>query len=194
MNFDRFKTYLEGGRVEGSNKVEIGARNSKLPIKKELFKLNREIKFLKHSSRWDGSVLFLGDKSDNSNYAVRYLIEDDQFIDILKQENNRSLDEIIDLTCEELESGISKVVFNDSWYSDLLYLGEFDNIKAYTFTCNRDFFTGEDSKTSERYLKVILDGILRFDSIDKKDVLNTLLETRGVKGFFTYDDLLKLTK
>jgi hypothetical protein len=192
MNYERFLTYIRGGKVQGSNKIESGCTNKQLPLKKELFTLKRDIRFLNHSTRWDGSVLFLGEPGKHTNYAVRYLIEDDQFIDILKQENNKQLDSNINISSKELQSNISTQVFPNSFYSTLLYLGEYDGYKAYTFTCTQTMFSEIPQQTVTRYLKVILNGINQYNRVRKNILVETFLKVPGIHGYYNFDDLFNL--
>ncbi len=197
INYERFSKYIIGGKTKLMNKSEIGCKNNTLPSKYGLFKLNHKLKFIESSKRWsDGGVAVLSQDIDLSqeSYVVRYLIESEQFMDIIRQENNYDLDTYINLCDEEIKKGVSKSLFNNTRYSDLVFLGKIDGYNAYTFTCSKQRFNGLSNKPDNLYLKNIIVGLkshcisdLKFDGI-----LDTILTTDGIKGYFTKQELLDL--
>lgn len=195
MNQERFMKYIIGGKVPNSNHIEQGARDNTPPKKVRVIKIPYQVKFLEHSKRWEGmGVAFLDKSHSNSlSYAVAYLVTIEQFKDIVKQENNRNVLDELNLSRDELLKGTSKSVFTNTWYQDIVYLGEIEGIKSYTFTCSSDRFNNRAVKPSLNYVKTILTGILSQEK-DKKAIVNTFINYKGITNNYSKEELLDICK
>lgn len=187
MNYKRFLTYIMGGKHPLSSKTEVGCKDRSLPLKRECFKMTKDLTFKNHSSRWDGSVLFLDLSSNNEQFFVRYLIKADQFIDVVKQENNIKIDQSINLSVDDFSNKQDKVIFKDHWYKKLIYLGEHDGHSMYTFSCDDDMLQKESKKTSLMYLKTIFEGLKQYDITDE-EIITSFRDLDGVR-FYKESDL-----
>lgn len=197
VNYDRFLCYISGGKTEFMSKPEIGCTNKKKPNEFGLVELARELKFIESSDRWSGGGVAVVSTKENANYktyCVRYLVDVDQFIEIIKQENKISLYDDINITIDDLLNGTTKDMFPNKRYSQLLYLGKYDGYNAYTFTCNIDRFNSAATKPSEEYLKSILLGLLSYTSntFNNEVILSSFMKYDGIAQNFTYDDLKKM--
>ncbi|WP_240795381.1 hypothetical protein [Aquibacillus halophilus] len=118
LDRDRFLCYIRGGKPKGSEKVEVGCRDKSLPIEEGTYVMRYPLYFAKASARWQKQgVAFIGLEKDEKihTYSRKYLITVEQFMDVVKQENNG---EIVDIGLQEVvESGFKTII--DSWYGTI---------------------------------------------------------------------------
>ncbi|MEH6907309.1 hypothetical protein [Neobacillus drentensis] len=192
INTERFLCYIKGGQPEGSSQVEIGCKDSSLPVDESTFTIARPLYFAKEAARWEAQgVAFIGLQEDKENrtYSKKYLITVEQFLDVVKQENN-GIDFEIDLN--EVQRKGSKVFLRYSWYGNILFLGEEGGFPIYTFTAPWDINDVEWIKPSHAYLKTIIKGLSK-DYID--DEIFTYFQNKpGIKDRYTDSELALLLK
>ena len=192
INTERFLCYIKGGQPEGSSQVEIGCKDSSLPVDESTFTIDRPLYFAKEAARWEAQgVAFIGLQEDKENrtYSKKYLITVEQFLDVVKQENN-GIDFEIDLN--EVQRKGSKVFQRYSWYGNILFLGEEGGFPIYTFTAPWDINDVEWIKPSHAYLKTIIKGLSK-DYID--DEIFTYFQNKpGIKDRYTDSELALLLK
>ncbi|NHC41485.1 hypothetical protein G6549_16110 [Bacillus sp. MM2020_1] len=192
INADRFLCYIKGGQPEGSSQVEIGCKDASLPVDESTFTIDRPLYFAKEAARWEAQgVAFIGlhEDKENRTYSKKYLITVEQFLDVIKQENN-GIDFAIDL--KEVKRKGSKVFQRHSWYGNILFLGEEGGFPIYTFTAPWDIIDVEWNKPSHSYLKTIIKGLSK-DYID--DEIFTYFQNKpGIKDRYTDPELALLLK
>ncbi|MDR7236883.1 hypothetical protein [Neobacillus drentensis] len=192
INADRFLCYIKGGQPEGSSQVEIGCKDATLPLDESTFTIERPLYFAKEAVRWETQgVAFIGlhEDKENRTYSKKYLITVEQFLDVVKQENN-GIDFEIDL--KEVKRKGSKVFQHYSWYGNILFLGDEGGFPIYTFTAPWDINDVEWNKPSHAYLKTIIKGLSK-DYID--DEIFTYLQNKpGIKDRYTDSELALLLK
>lgn len=157
LNRDRFLCYIKGGKPKGSEKVEVGCRDKTLPPKEATYIMHYPLYFAKASDRWQKQgVAFIGLKRDQKHhtYSRKYLITVEQFMDVVKQENNRAS---LHIDLNEIIKNGSKTLLKDSWYGTVLYLGEEDGYPILTFTA--DWEGVPFTKPSKEYLGMIINGL-----------------------------------
>ncbi|WP_117170480.1 hypothetical protein [Paraliobacillus sediminis] len=190
LNRDRFLCYIKGGKPEGSSKVEVGCKDKSLPLKEATYKMNLPLYFAKSSVRWQKQgVAFIGLKKDGKylTYSRKYLITVDQFLDVVKQENNQAeLD--IDLA-ELIKNGV--MTYRDSWYGTLLYLGDVDGYPIVTFTADWDLDV-PFRKPSEEYLTMIIKGLRLTLELEKDVIVDYISSKPGVINHYKRDAIEKL--
>lgn len=191
MNQERFLSYINGTKSKYSTKTEQGTLDKTPPMNIELFKMKRDLTFKKYSSNWGGSVLFLKDSMNHSQYFVRYLISSEQFIDIVKQENGIDVFNEIPLSIKELKNKKNRTIFKDHWYGELIYLGDYDEIPMYSFTGNDEILCSKSHKTSTSYLRTIFNGLSSFD-VSKEDIVSSFIHIDGVKEYYNKSELMSL--
>ena len=185
----RFHCYISGGTPEGSSKAERGCTNPAQPLKVEPISLPYEMYFSEYSTRWRGGVAFINTVKDYSvrTYGKKYLITSEQFKQIVQQENdNYEMD--IDL---ELARNVHTFSFNDSWYGNILYLGEADGYPIFTFTDNRTISEKKITTPSLPYLKNIFNGLADFYK-DVDHIIHYLYSKKGVSEGYSLKDLKKI--
>src|SRR5204862_84081 len=87
---DRFMCYVVGGKPAGSTKENQGCRDKKPPRDNKPISLSFELYFAGHSHSWGGAVSFIRHGRDASLTLGRmYLLTEDQFNDVVLQENDQ---------------------------------------------------------------------------------------------------------
>lgn len=190
INKERFLCYIKGGRPIGSDKVETGCRDTSLPLKESLFEMPHPLYFAKESARWGHQgVAFIGlnPEKDNRTVSKKYLITQEQFLDILQQENN-GLEIDIRLT-EVIEKG-SKVFRSNAWYGNILYLGESEGYPVFTFTAPWDVTEVELKKPSSQYLSTIVTGLKNYFLND--EIYHYFKDKAGIAALYSEEELLNV--
>ncbi|MEB1806959.1 MAG: hypothetical protein LPK26_06625 [Bacillaceae bacterium] len=178
LSNDRFLCYIRGGKPEGSDKEEVGCKDQSLPLKQRSHIMYYPLYFAKNSDRWQNQgVAFIGLSKDENHktYSRKYLITEDQFFDVVKQENN-GIDIQINLT--EVEKSEYKTL-RDSWYGTILYVGEEDGYPIFTFTAHWDLDV-PFKKPSEQYLSMIIEGLKRNVKLSSTEIVEYLISKPGV--------------
>ncbi|ASN07363.1 hypothetical protein CFK40_10430 [Virgibacillus necropolis] len=190
LNRDRFLCYINGGKPKGSEKIEVGCRDRSLPLKEATYIMHYPLYFAKASDRWQKQgVAFIGLEKDKKHhtYSRKYLITVEQFMDVVKQENNGA---ILDMDLNEIMKRGSKTL-KDSWYGTILYLGEKNGYPIFTFTADFDLDV-PFNKPSKEYLGMIINGLKTTLKLENTDVVNYISSKPGVVGNYNRKDIEKL--
>ncbi|QOR68913.1 hypothetical protein IM538_12095 [Cytobacillus suaedae] len=188
INVDRFLCYIKGGQPEGSSEIEVGCRDSSLPIDEDTFTINHPLYFAKEAGKWNNQgVAFIGhNKSEDLTYSKKYLITTEQFFDVVKQENSGTeLD--IDLG-EIMAKGIKTL--RSSWYGTILYLRESKGYPVFTFTAPWDMNQVELNKPSHAYLSTIIKGLKI--NYSNEEIYNYFISKPGIEGNYSEEELRSL--
>ena len=184
---DRFMCYIQGGKPEGSAKIEKGCRDQTPPKADEKVDLMYPLYFTKEKSKWgEGGVAFIGhDKiSTEKTIGRMYLITDEQFEDVVAQENNQD-NLSIDLH-KVIENGFQDI--NTSWYGRIIFLGYKDKAPMFTFTNPRPMNAVIFTVPTASYLKVISRGLMEL-GLQMEEIVRYFSNCNGIKGYFTNDKL-----
>ncbi|WP_404452156.1 hypothetical protein LG329_17655 [Virgibacillus necropolis] len=190
LNRDRFLCYIKGGKPKGSEKVEIGCKDKSLPVKESTYIMHYPLYFAKASDRWQKQgVAFIGLKKDEKNhtYSRKYLIKLEQFMDVVKQENNGAK---LNIDLNEIIKNGSKTLKRNSWYGTVLFLGEEDGYPILTFTA--DWEGVPFTKPSKEYLSMIINGLKTTLELDNTVVLNYISSKPGVVNNYNRNEIEKL--
>ncbi|WP_180960135.1 hypothetical protein [Neobacillus cucumis] len=190
INTDRFLCYIKGGKPEGSSKVETGCKDPSLPIDSLTFILKYPLYFAKEAAKWESQgVAFIGLNEEPGcvTYSKKYLITAEQFIDVVRQENN-GIEINFDLN-EVIKYG-TKVFRPNAWYGNIVYLGEEKGYPIFTFTAPWDMNEIEWKKPSHPYLKTIIKGLK--EDYTNKEIYHYFQSKQGIKGKYTDDELRNL--
>lgn len=133
----RFVTYLRGGPVPGSGRIQAGARDGADPVDAAPYELDQPLIFGQRASGWGGGGVCFVDpdpaRAESGATSGRaWLVTGEQLSDIWAQENG--LDVGVDLDLEAVIAAGSMDV-GTGWYRRLLSFGEFDGHPVMTFTC-----------------------------------------------------------
>ncbi len=177
---DRFFCYIRGGIPEGSSKMHEGCRDQTLPKEIKNIEIKRDLYFAKAHSSWGkGGVAFINNEKNNnaSTLGRMYLITYDQFVDVVKQENNYTEELCIDFQ-EAIDRG-NTVFLNNSWYGNLIYLGEERGYPIFTFT-NDKYLEQEINLPGIAYLAILKKGVKEsygLDEIDTKKYFDSKIKS-----------------
>lgn len=136
-------------------------------------------------------MAFIGLSRDENNPIVgrMYLIIREQFIDVVKQENgNRE----VSIDFEEVRRKGSKV-FCESWYGNIVYLGDDEGYPIFTFTHYKDI---EDQVVnfnlpSDEYIQIIAAGLKETLNWTKEEIADYLIRKQGIRATIDKKDLIR---
>ena len=188
---ERFLCYIRGGTAPGTSRTYEGCSDQALPLENEKIIIRNALYFAKHSETWSGGVAFIGNhtKVKANTLGRMYLITSEQFEDILKQEIDSK--EPLSVNIADLILREKMLVRKGSWYGNVLFLGFYNEIPIVTFTHEVDL---PPAKPSPSYLKVIADGIRETYDYEPEEIAEYFLETPGVHGFYTREEILDILK
>src|SRR5438046_3062218 len=86
----RFMCYISGGTPAGSHHSNPGCRDMTPPVADKPVAMDFELYFAGYSKNWNGAAAFIRRRPTPSTTLGRmYLLTDDQFNDVVLQENNK---------------------------------------------------------------------------------------------------------
>ncbi|WP_037318808.1 hypothetical protein [Salegentibacter sp. Hel_I_6] len=180
---ERFSCYIGGGRPANAKRVYPGCTNKTLPEKSKGITINGELYFAKKSKTWSGGGAgFIRSNFDEKTKTLgrMYLITEQQFVDLVKQEIKFDGDFDIDLP--RVIKNRSLDMKNNSWYGKIIYLGEYGNCPIFTFT-NEAYLKDEINPPHEFYLKIIIEGLKETYKMSDTEIETYLKFKEGIKGF-----------
>jgi len=189
INRERFLCYIKGGRPKGSTETEVGCKDTSSPIDEGIFTIPYPLYFAKEARRWDSKgVAFIdgAPTEDAATYSKKYLITSEQFIDVLKQENNGLH---IDIDLQKVKESGSMIFREKAWYGRILYLGDDGGYPIFTFTAPWDIDTVAFNKPSYEYLDTIISGLKEYYS--KEEIIQYLENKPGIKGNYSTEELAR---
>lgn len=190
---DRFLCYIKGGKTPTCNRMSKGCKDKSLPIKIRPTRIPHRLYFAKEATVWgEGAASFIeANASDQRTYARQYLIRFDQFIDIVLQENNESIENIVIDLKQVINQGQIFIGEGDDfdWYGRILYLGEDEGIPKLTFTAKWDDERMDYNKPSERYIKTIIKGLIETHELSQSEIIDYIKNLPGIKDHMTEDEL-----
>ncbi|WP_209124547.1 hypothetical protein [Alkalihalobacillus sp. BA299] len=190
LSKDRFLCYIKGGKPEGSEKVEVGCRDQSLPIKEKSHRMQYPLYFAKESRRWQKQgVAFIGLTKNEKycTYSRKYLITEEQFFDVVKQENNGVE---LNFDFDEVKQNRYQTL-RKTWYGTILYVGEEEGYPIFTFTADWDLNV-PFNKPSQEYLSMIIEGLKRNVKLSNSDIIQYLISKPGVTGYYSHSELEQL--
>lgn len=180
ISIERFMCYIQGGKPGGATRTYLGCKDQSPPINQKPIKIPNELYFAKSADVWNGGgVCFINpEKSENVvTLGNMYLITRQQFLEIVQQENNT--DEPIEIDFKKIQTEESEIVRENSWYGNLLYLGEEDNAPIFTFT-NENFLADEINSPNQHYLKTIIKGLINSHKLNNTELEAYFLSKKGL--------------
>jgi len=182
LSFQRFRCYIEGGTPPGSANANPGSRDKTLPSDRQPVSMNFELDFAGNSTWWKGAPAFLRKGGPAARALGRmYLITDDQFNDVVMQENDQEVDGT--RFVPSFEDLIRKDEFDlpgNRLYGHLARVGEQGGWPVITFTTARVLPINAPSKA---YIKVIVTGIKEtYPAMTNVQICEYLLRAEGVHG------------
>lgn len=185
----RFEYYIQGGTMPENGVTYRGCRDKTLPRNVKKLTLQHELYFAQTSKVWGGGVAFIDEhqSASASTCSYAYLITLEQFADVVRQENNLqsnlrfSLADIVEqgkLTIRQLDM-----------YSEVLYLGNIDDVPSVTFTAQS---RAKSAKPTKAYLRQIAQGLRQDYKMTSREISSYLGSKSGIKGYYTTKELIEL--
>jgi len=190
---ERFLCYIQGNKYKDNAKKEQGCRDNSLPIKAKEHMIENKLYFTKQSSRWQNmGVSFVEPRPSHhgKTYAKMYLITQEQFEDVVKQENAIDVNSDIVIDYDQLDKEESQLIYQENWYGLLLKIGEEDGYPMYTFTAPTA--PNHYVKPSRQYLYSLLKGVSLSFNCSNKEIIETFMNYDGIEGHYTERELLEL--
>ncbi|MCW3785679.1 hypothetical protein [Plebeiibacterium sediminum] len=167
---DRFLCYIKGGTPKGSVKMHSGCSDKTAPRAIQNIIINRALYFAKGYSSWGkGGVAFIKHEPNANEVTLgrMYLISYNQFIDVVKQENDYEGNLEIDFNEAQVRG--SHVFLHNAWYGKLMYLGKESGYPIFTFT-NERFLEEEINAPGSEYLETLKKGVKESYKITGKEL------------------------
>jgi hypothetical protein len=191
---ERFLCYIRGGQPKGAAKSYPGCTDKTLPIDNEEIYICSEMYFAKSSCNWEnGGVAFIKTDFDQQQQTLgrMYLITKGQFIDVVKQETDFKGDLTIDF--DRAISDGSLVFRPDSWYGNIIFLGNQHGDPIFTFTSQDNI--SPTKKPIDKYLMTIIRGILEtYKHLNTDEIVDYLISKQGVTDNYSRKDLKKIVE
>lgn len=168
--------YISGGIPEGGTNEQYGCTDKTPPKGDEPIILPFSMYFAKSSGNWDDQgIAFIKPIKEQHEitYGRMYLIKQEQFKEVVKQEN-RNIMFNIDLN-KVIENG--SVVFRDSWYGNIIHVDNFKQYPIFTFTSAKVF--DNLNSPSKPYLRTIIDGLRSSHKLSNQSIIEYLTATPG---------------
>ena len=157
LSNDRFAVYLNGGVATGSIGASPGARDNTPPANVETRFCDYPLMFAGVADKWSGGgVAFLGCEPGGHHTALRlHDITNEQFDDVVQQENRADTTVIVDLQHAVTEGFVDAL---DSLYGRVLHLGQHhDGKHIFTITSANP---PEVNAPHPTYVRTIANGLL----------------------------------
>lgn len=176
--------YIEGGVPEGRTEPNEGCRDKNPPLDSKPVPLNFELYFAGRFAAWgNGGAAFIRRGSRQSIvYGRMYLITDEQFNDVVLQENAKKVDGTrIVRPFEQLVRKHEWILPGNPWYGGLLNIGSERGCPVLTFTTARTDL--QPNAPSENYVKVIAAGLKEtYPRMTNSEISTYLLAAEGIHG------------
>lgn len=180
ISTERFMCYIQGGKPEGATRTYQGCKDQSPPIDQKSIQIPHELYFAKSAGVWNGGgVCFINPKkNENANtLGNMYLITRQQFMEVVQQENNTK--DPIEIDFDRAQNQKSLVIKENSWYGNLLSLGEKDEAPIFTFT-NENYLSSEINPPNHHYLKTIIKGLLATHQLSQLELEAYFLSKKGI--------------
>jgi hypothetical protein len=194
---DRFRRYILGGKIGGTDHVEPGCDDKTLPLESHPLAIPYPLYFAGYSPRWGGTSgafvdLRMEDAKSRFTLAKMYLIKTIQFLEVVKQENDQNSAVHVDF---------KKLVRDGSYnfdasgaYGKAIHVGKFSGIECVTFTSAAGMDRMPIGKPSEAYLRVIMSGLRETWNLGAEKIADYLISKPGVAGNYGLQQLLDMQK
>jgi len=180
LSEDRFMCYIKGGKPAGAKKIYEGCSDKSNPVDQKAIEIPHELYFAKSAQVWSGGgVCFINPQINNeaNTLAKMYLITKSQFIDVVKQENKTK--QSLNVDFNKVKENKSLITIENSWYGNLLHLGNEEHSPIFTFT-NQGYLHDEINSPNHHYLKTIIRGLVDSHKLSEVQIVDYLSSKKGV--------------
>jgi hypothetical protein len=162
LNYELLLCYIKGGTARGRSEPNQGCRDPRPPVEARTISLAFELFFAGCFKAWGNAGLaFIRERTEQCQTLGRmYLITDDQFNDVVMQENFVKVDGSRFVPpIEQLARQRVSVLPGNRWYGNIVNIGTVNGIPILTFTTARTDLHPNPHRPSPEYFKVIVAGI-----------------------------------
>lgn len=154
LSQSRMLNYIEGTVPGGLSSKQEGCRDNQSPKRTVGLEIQGKMHFAGRTSRWGGGGSAYIDRDPRArSLAKGFLITMEQLDDIVAQENGREVGSVRLDTAKVLAEG-SMLVDPTFVYCELVHLGDYDGVPAFTLTGD---FSAQDSLEHSRFEAVASD-------------------------------------
>jgi hypothetical protein len=186
LNYERLLCYIKGGTAKGRSEPNQGCRDQRPPVEARTISLDFELYFAGCFKAWGNAGLaFIRERTGRCQTLGRiYLITDDQFNDVVMQENFVRVDGSrfvppIELLARQRVSTLP----GNRWYGSIVNIGTIGGIPILTFTTTRTDLHPTPNRPSPEYLKVIVAGIKEtYPEMTDAEIAAYFLRAEGIRG------------
>lgn len=180
ISTERFMCYIQGGKPEGATRTYQGCEDQTPPLDQKPIEIPHELYFAKNAKVWNGGgVCFINPEKNHKAETLgnMYLIKRQQFMEVVQQENNAN--KPTEINFDRAQNQKSSVIKENSWYGNLLSLGDEDNAPIFTFT-NENYLSSEINPPNKHYLKTIIKGLLATHQLSHSELEAYFLSKKGI--------------
>ena len=195
LSRERFLCYIKGTQYKDNARCEQGCRDNRLPMDDRTIIIQNELFFSFKIPQWQNmGVAFIRKQKSNTarTFCRMYLLTQEQFEDVVKQENDVDVNQNIEIDYDRLNEVGHISLFEDSYYGSLLKIDEVDSLPVYTFTLNHE--PVEYMQPSREYLRSIINGIKNSHSPSCGEIAEAFIRLKGIDGHYTYQELLSFVE
>lgn len=177
--------YIQGTKPKYARKEQYGCNDDSPPEGDEKISVPFELYFAGNSNNWyGGGVAYIKSTRDETGETLgrMYLITEEQFLDVMLQENNRNP------KIERLEIDLNEVKRSGKFdtklglYGLIIHLGSKDGHEIFTITNPTGHSKSEINAPGENYLKTIAEGLRDKYQMSDKDILKYFKGLEGIKN------------
>lgn len=185
----RFRFYLQGGTAPGSRRAVPGARDATPPRQTTVATLPHPLFFAGSFQSWDGGgAAFVNPDRSGGAHSRAYLITEQQFIDVLRQENAGA---DLDVDVAGLVSAGDTLVSPSTPYGRVLTGRWIDARPCVTFTCP-DPTAMQPNAPSSAYLATIAGGLFAGGGLARDEIVTYLASAPGIADRWSTAELTGL--
>jgi len=189
MSAERFHYYIRGGRPPGAARSYSGARDRTLPRADKAVWLPGGIYFATESQVWGGGRALYDPAIPGKAAARAYLITSQQFSDVAAQEMYREPGADLDLA-EVVTAG--RVQVGPGRYETLVHVGQNEQAPMLTFTAPWGMDDVQLLSPSEKYLRMLGQGLRDAHGWDSEKAATYLASLPGARGTWTPEQITPL--
>lgn len=178
---ERLITYLVGGVPPLGTKAEVGARDPSPPTADRALMLPYQLYFAHQSKRWDGKgICFLDHNRSKSalTYSRAWRITDEQFVDIVRQENNKPE---IDFDPAAVFAEPTTVV-GKGLYSRVVVCDHIDGEPVVTCTGVKGVDQQRSNSPAAGYLTIVAAGLHQTTGLNRQGMKKYFEKLPGIRG------------
>ncbi|MEM7275097.1 MAG: histone deacetylase [Actinomycetota bacterium] len=185
----RFLTYLRGGPVPGSGRIQHGARDATDPIGDQPLAIELPLAFGRSVAGWGGAGVAFVDparRRPDATLGRAWLITAQQLTDVWAQENGGTEGPTLDVAAL-VRDGSAELA--RGWYRRLLTLGALDGAPVVTLTCPE---LPALNAAGHGYLEVMGRGLMASWGLVATEAAAYLADRDGNRGVIDAGELVEL--